>query len=68
MEIEINKDKTVTIIATEGECSVITSAIVAAYNEVCVANSDLKDYYKPIVNALNKFHNEQIAPRLDSEL
>ena len=68
MEIKINKDKTVTINATESEYNVIVAAITTAYNLVSLNQPTMRNYYKPLVDAMNKAYNEQVAPRLDEEL
>ncbi len=68
MEIKINKDKTVTINATESEYNVIVAAITTANNLVSLNQPTMRNYYKPLVDAMNKAYNEQVAPRLDEEL
>lgn len=68
MEIKFNKDKTVTINATESEYNVIAAAIVTAYNLVRLNQPTMRNYYKPLVDAMNKAYNEQVASRLDEEL
>lgn len=68
MEIKFNKDKTVTINATESEYNVIAAAIVTANNLVSLNQPTMRNYYKPIVDAMNKAYNEQVAQRLDEEL
>lgn len=68
MEIKINKDKTVTINATESEYNVIVAAITTAYNLVSLNQPTMRNYYKPLVDAMNKAYNEQVAQRLDEEL
>lgn len=68
MEIKFNKDKTVTINATESEYNVIAAAIVTEYNLVSLNQPTMRNYYKPLVDAMNKAYNEQVAPRLDKEL
>lgn len=68
MEIKFNKDKTVTINATESEYDVIVAAITTAYNLVSLNQPTMRNYYKPIVDAMNKAYNEQVAQRLDEEL
>lgn len=66
MKIKYNKDKTVTINATESEYNVIASAIMSLFNNENVLTS--RCYYGTIVDAINKAYNEQVAPRLDEEL
>lgn len=68
MEIKINKDKTVTINATESEYNVIAAAIVTANNLVSLNQPTMRNYYKPLVDAMTKAYNEQVALRLDKEL
>lgn len=68
MEIKFNKDKTVTINATESEYNVIAAAIVTEYNLVSLNQPTMRNYYKPIVDAMNKAYNEQVAQRLDEGL
>ena len=68
MEIKFNKDKTVTINATESEYNVIVAAITTAYNDVNFNHPSMRDYYKPLVDAMAKAYNEQAALRLDEEL
>lgn len=68
MEIKFNKDETVTINATESEYSVIAAAIVTAYNDVTFNHPSMRNYYKPLVDAMTKAYNEQVALRLDEEL
>lgn len=68
MEIKFNKDKTVAINATESEYSVIAAAVVTAYNDTNLNHPSMRDYYKPLVDAMNKAYNEQVATRLDEEL
>lgn len=66
MKVRINKDKTVTINATESEYCVIASTIVSLYNNENVFTP--RNYYGTIVDAINKAYNEQVASRLDGEL
>lgn len=68
MEIKFNKDKTVTISATESEYNVIAAAIVTEYNLVSLNQPTMSNYYKPLVDAMAKAYNEQVALRLDEEL
>lgn len=68
MEIKFNKDKTVTINATESEYNVIVAAITTAYNVVRLNQPSMRNYYKPLVDAMAKAYNEQAALRLDEEL
>lgn len=53
MDIKYNKDKSVTINATNDEYYAICMAVMAAHNQ-----TDL-NFYKPIVDAINKAYNEQ---------
>lgn len=58
MEIKYNKDKSVTINATESEYRAICGAVVQAYS-----NAGLKsgiNFYKPIMDAMNKAYSEQV--------
>lgn len=66
MEIKFNKDKTVTINATESEYSVIASTIVSLFNNENVFTP--RSYYGTIVDAIHKAYIEQVALRLDEEL
>ena len=68
MEIKFNKDKTVTIKATESEYNVIVAAITTAHNLVSLNQPTMRNYYKPLVDAMAKAYNEQAALRLDEEL
>lgn len=68
MEIKFNKDKTVTINATESEYNVIAAAIVTEYNLVNLNQPTVRNYYKPLVDAMNRAYNEQVEQRLDEEL
>lgn len=57
MEIKFNKDKTVTINATESEYNVIAAAIVTEY----INHPTMRNYYKPLVDAMTKAYNEQVT-------
>lgn len=58
MEIKYNKDKSVTINATESEFAAICAAVAQAFNRVDIEATI--NIYKPIMDAINKAYNEQV--------